>query len=86
MKTTIVLYLVSLCAGCIPIVAGIVEAGKPDTGQPVCKTKEGYTSCNPKMGGFVWYDPSDESRHSCETTGAHRGDRCMAGVDEGVVR
>lgn len=71
------------CGGCIAV---LIESDKPDTGQLVCKTKEGYTSCNPDMGGFAWFDPDDESRHRCETKGAKMGDRCLVGRDEGVVK
>lgn len=85
MRTIVIAFILS-CAGCIPIVAGIVESDKPELGQFVCKTKEGYTSCKPDMGGYDWFDSQDESRHRCQTTGAKRGDRCLVGRDEGVVR
>lgn len=85
MRTIVTIFILS-CAGCIPIIAGLVESDRTELGQLVCKTKEGYTSCNPNMGGYDWFDPSDESRHSCETKGAMRGDRCLVGRDEGRVR
>ena len=88
MKKTLIM-IAMLCCGCIQIgmltAAAVVESDKPELGQRVCKTKEGYVSCS-ETTGFHWFDPNDESKHRCSTKGAERGFRCIADGNEGIVK